>query len=188
MRITIRIERVVCVALAVASMVAVSFPATAQRGSRCRDQEPTTWDLRIASENEPGQQMVVHGTVLAADGKTPQPGVTVYVFHTDNKGYYSPGGMDEDNVRLCGILRTDDRGRYRFSSVRPAEYATGNGPPAHVHFEVWGHGLAEQQFILYFEDDPRHEGKKGAEPWSNIRPATRDDSGALVIRRDLKLR
>ena len=147
--------------------------------------------MRIAPEGEPGEPMVVEGRVLEADGETPVAGATVFVFHTDDAGYYSPGGMDESDARLCGLMLTDEDGRYRFESVRPGHYATG-GPPAHVHYRVWGPGIPRQSFTLNFEGDPKL-GERGrdasANPtWATIRPIETGDDGTLRVIRDLRLR
>lgn len=73
--------------------------------------------------------------MLASDG-TALAGVEVRVFQTDAAGYYSRGGMDEAKARLCGVLRSDSDGHYVVDTVLPGAYATGGGPPPHVHFEV----------------------------------------------------
>lgn len=147
--------------------------------------------MAIAGPDEPGERMVISGRVVRADGETPVADATVFVFHTDAAGYYSPGGMDESNARLCGLVRTDASGRYRFESVRPAHYATG-GPPAHVHFRVWGPGIPRQSFTLNFEGDPllgaRGHDASGNPTWATVRPVVTGDDGLLRVERDLKLR
>ncbi len=171
--------------------IGVAAPASAQNRGDCRGQQPTGWSLRIAPESEPGTPMVVTGRVLAADGVTPVAGATVFVFQTDDAGYYSPGGMDESNARLCGLVLTDGDGRYRFETVRPGHYATG-GPPAHVHYRVWGPGISRQSFTLNFEGDPLLGARgrdAGANPtWATIRPISPDAEGVLRVVRDLRLR
>ncbi len=166
-------------------------PAAAQDRGDCRGQQAEEWAIVIAEPDEPGERMVVSGQVLATDGETPVAGATVFVFHTDAAGYYSPGGMDESNARLCGLMLTDAAGRYRFESIRPAHYATG-GPPAHVHYRVWGPGMARQGFTLNFEGDPKLgvRGRDASEnpTWATIRPIETRDDGMLAVERDLRLR
>ena len=132
-------------AVGIALFLIGGLPAAAQpdRGD-CGGRKPEGWSVVVAGPAEPGARLVVEGRVLAADGESPVAGATVLVFHTDAEGYYSPGGMDEGNARLCGVMRTDEEGRYRFETIRPAHYATGGGPAAHVHYEVWGEGLSKQ--------------------------------------------
>ncbi len=177
----------------VAAVFGLTAPrsATAQHRGDCHGRQAETWSIVVAGADEPGQRMVVSGTLYARDGETPVPGATVFVFHTDARGYYSEGGMDESDARLCGLMLTDARGRYRFESVKPAHYATG-GPPAHVHYFVSGDGFRSQGFSLNFEGDPKL-GAAGrdasANPtWDRIRPGRLDENGVLHVQRDLRLR
>lgn len=132
--------------------------------------------------------MILTGRVISGD--QPVEGATVFIFQTDAAGYYSPGGMDESNARLCGLVLTDADGRYRFESVRPAHYATG-GPPAHVHYRVWGPGIRRQSFTLNFEGDPLL-GERGRDAsrnptWATVRPVVVRADGVLEVTRDLRL-
>ncbi len=171
--------------------VASAAPAVAQNRGDCQGKQPETWSIIIAGPDEPGTRMVVEGRVLAADGTTPIAGATVFVFHTDDAGYYSPGGMDESDARLCGLMLTDAQGRYRYETVKPGHYATG-GPPAHVHYRVWGPGISRQSFSLNFEGDPllgeRGKDASANPTWATIRPATQGEDGVLHIVRDLRAR
>jgi protocatechuate 3,4-dioxygenase beta subunit len=161
--------------------------ANAQRQTVCHEQEPTASTVRIANEEEPGDRMVVSGRVLRGQERVPVAGAKVLAFHTDAKGYYSPGGMDERNARLCGVLSTDEEGRYRIETIRPARYATG-GPPAHIHFEVTAPGETRRRYTLNFEGDPDLGGALAGESWDRIRPVTRSDDGILSVERDFWLR
>jgi protocatechuate 3,4-dioxygenase beta subunit len=42
--------------------------------------------ISIADANEPGKRMIVSGQVFKPDGRTPAPGVIMYVYHTDDTG------------------------------------------------------------------------------------------------------
>ncbi len=166
-------------------------PAGAQNRGDCQGKQAQGWSIVIAGPEEPGRRMVVQGRVLESDGETPVAGATIFVFHTDDEGYYSPGGMDESDARLCGLMLTDEAGRYRFETVKPGHYATG-GPPAHVHYRVWGPELPRQSFSLNFEGDPelgeRGRDASGNSTWATIRPAEVQDDGTLRVLRDLRLR
>ena len=48
--------------------------------------------MTIASQNEPGERMVISGTIFKSDGKTPYSNVILYAYQTDSKGYYSKNG------------------------------------------------------------------------------------------------
>ncbi len=179
------------VLIAILTSTLAASPTTAQNRGDCRGQQAESWSIVIAGPEEPGTRMVVEGRVVASDGETPVAGATVFVFHTDDAGYYSPGGMDESDARLCGLMLTDETGRYRFETVKPAHYATG-GPPAHVHYRVWGPDLPRQSFSLNFEGDPllgeRGKDASANPTWATIRPVDGSDGGMLQVVRDLKLR
>lgn len=71
-----------------------------------------TW---VAQPDEPGPPLVVHGVVRNALGDAIADAL-VYAFHTDARGYNSPGGMDEANPRPFAYVRACSR--------RPGRYAT----------------------------------------------------------------
>jgi protocatechuate 3,4-dioxygenase beta subunit len=181
--------RAVIIAVLLLTAALSSGPAGAQNRGDCQGKQAETWSITIAGPDEPGRRMVVEGRVLASDGETPIAGATVFVFHTDDEGYYSPGGMEESDARLCGLMLTDPEGHYRFDTVKPGHYATG-GPPAHVHYRVWGPELSRQSFSLNFEGDPllgeRGKDASANPTWATIRPATESESGVLFINRDLR--
>jgi protocatechuate 3,4-dioxygenase beta subunit len=161
--------------------------ASAQRDTLCRDREPESAQVRIAAEGEPGEPLAISGRVLVGPDRAPGAGARVVAYHTDARGYYSAGGMDERNARLCGVLRADAEGRYRFETIRPAHYATG-GPPAHVHFEVTLPGDSMRRLSLQFEGDPLLAGKRGVERWDDVRPVAAAADGTLLVERDLWIR
>jgi protocatechuate 3,4-dioxygenase beta subunit len=107
--------------------------------------------VRIAPEGEPGRAILVSGTVFRPDGKTPAPGVTMYVYQTDITGEY--GGTRESGPRLRGWLTTDSGGRYEYRTIRPAPYPGGR-IPAHIHVQFWGQDVPPQWADdVLFEDD-----------------------------------
>jgi protocatechuate 3,4-dioxygenase beta subunit len=170
---------------AMSTATATDAPRDA-RSSRCRDQDPAGSDITLVTDDEPGDRLVVDGRVLGKDRVTPVRNAKVYVFHTDAAGYYSEHrGMDNGNPRICGILRTDEQGRYRFTTVRPGRYATG-GPAPHVHYEVTPPGAKTRIFTLTFEAEPSGVAMS-SEPWATSRPMSRDGKGAWHCTRDLWL-
>jgi protocatechuate 3,4-dioxygenase beta subunit len=109
-----------------------------------------TWRTTLVSDAEPGEPMIVTGTIYARDGKTPAAGVTVHVYHTDAQGYYNRGPGEP---RLKGTMVTNEEGEYEYRTIRPAAYP-GRRNPAHVHYVLSGGGYSKQYVDLEFEDDP----------------------------------
>lgn len=109
---------------------------------------------RIAPEDEPGTPLVIHGQVVATDGRTPVPGTTVFAYQTDEDGIYSGPGKPGDPWRLQGWVVTDEKGRFELRTVRPGSYP-GRTVPAHVHLtvETREHGRQWTE-ELRFADDP----------------------------------
>ena len=148
--------------------------------------------ITIANKEEPGDRVIISGRVLGPDGVTPVRGASVYVYHTDAKGYYSPGTNDNRNPRLRGYLRTDAQGRYEFSTIKPGPYPNSR-VPAHVHYVVTAPGYSERIFEIVFEGDPFLDDKvrqEAANEWSgfSLRRLEKDGEGVWRCTQDVKLR
>ena len=78
----------------------------------------------IAAKQEPGERLTLTGRVLKQDGVTPVAAASVYVYHTDAKGYYTPGVNDNRNPRLRGYMRTDAQGRMNSARSNPVHIPT----------------------------------------------------------------
>lgn len=107
---------------------------------------------------EEGPKLVVSGTVYKRDGRTPAPGVVLYVYHTDATGKYRKTGAEKGwatrHGRIRGWLKTNERGEYRFYTVRPASYSK-TGPAAHIHVTVKEPDKNEYYLDDFlFDDDP----------------------------------
>lgn len=107
---------------------------------------------------EPGPKLVISGTVYKSDGKTPAPGVVLYVYHTDQSGRYRVTGGEQGwarrHGRIRGWMKTNANGAYRFYTVRPASYSK-TGPPAHIHVTVKEPDKNEYWIDdFHFDDDP----------------------------------
>jgi protocatechuate 3,4-dioxygenase beta subunit len=103
---------------------------------------------------EAGPKLVVSGTVYKSDGKTPAPGVVLYVYHTDQTGKYrvtgNETGWGKRHGSIRGWMKTNAQGRYKFYTLRPASYSK-EGPPAHIHITIKEPGKTEywiDDFIL----------------------------------------
>ncbi len=164
--------------------------------SVCSGQAPRIADknapskIMIASKEEPGQRLRVTGTVFDEEGK-PIEGVSIYVYHTDAKGLYTPTDNDNRNPRLRGYMRTDREGRYEFRTIKPGSYPNTRNP-AHIHYVVTAPGYRERVFEIVFEGDPfindriRDDAKREDSAFS-IRQLERGSDGALCVQ-DIKLR
>lgn len=114
--------------------------------------------MTITRKEEPGEKMVITGSIFKADGKTVYPDVVLYAYHTDNKGYYSKTGKETGvqkwHGRLHGWCKTDRNGNYEIHSIRLARYPD-NSMPAHIHIAVKEPMGKEPYYIsdIVFEDD-----------------------------------
>lgn len=116
------------------------------------------WTVTIAPADEPGERLVLEGTVTESDGVTPAAGIVLYAYHTDEDGLYSKRGDETGNGRrhgrLRGWLETDADGRYRIDTIRPGTYPS-RSEPAHIHFTVLPPD-GEEYWLpsVVFEGDP----------------------------------
>lgn len=94
--------------------------------------------MTIAQQDEPGERMVITGTILKNDS-TPYAGVLFYAYHTDSKGYYRQGegatGFQKWHGHLHGWCKTDNKGHYEIQTIRPGRYPV-NLFPAHIHAAI----------------------------------------------------
>jgi protocatechuate 3,4-dioxygenase beta subunit len=119
-----------------------------------------TGRLTMVSPDEPGEPLVVAGTMRDSDG-APIAGAELSLFHTDAAGWYSAGSTAGDNPRLAGAVRTDRHGRYRIRTIFPGHYATSPDGPAHIHARIRADGyrmLTGQRASIFFADDPALRG------------------------------
>ena len=152
------------------------------------------WKTKIVAGSEPGEPLLISGTIFQPDGVTPAKGITLYVYHTDVKGYYSQEGSTgaPSKPRLRGWLRTNADGRYEFRTIKPASYP-GTTAPAHIHATLSGQGYPEYWIDSYlFEGDPfisaEHRSKlSGRGGFQSIIALKRDEQGVLKGVRDIRL-
>jgi len=113
-----------------------------------------SWKTSIVSKSEPGEPLIISGTIYAPDGKTPMEDATLWVYQTDATGVYSASGGGNRYTRIHGQMRTRADGRYEFSTIKPASYP-GRNIPAHIHAFVSASGFPEYWIDDYvFEGDP----------------------------------
>ncbi len=115
------------------------------------------WQTALAPSVEPGDRMKISGTVFKSDGRTPAKDVILYIYHTDSKGNYSTIPNQKNGIRnghLRGWVKTNERGAFEFTSIRPAPYP-GRGIPAHIHLLVKEPGKTIYYIDeVWFDDDP----------------------------------
>jgi protocatechuate 3,4-dioxygenase beta subunit len=169
--------------------LAAGPPALAQR-ERAGRPAHLSWQASLAPAGEPGEALVVSGTVFAADGKTPASGVVVYAYQTDARGLYTNDGRP-GIPRLHGWMRTDARGRYEFRTIRPASYP-GQTVAAHIHMSVEEDGREQTIDDIHFEGDPlltasMRQRTVTEGPFSTLCRATADAGGVLRCTRNIRL-
>ena len=156
-------------------------------GQQCR---PTSADVlgpfyrggaparaKLADAGEPGEVLVVSGTVYAPDCRTPLAGALLDVWQANSKGLYDidkPSNLAErEPLRLRGRLLTDAQGRYEIETIMPGRYPippglpglerfAGRTRPAHIHFIVMHPMFGPLTTQLYFKGDPH----LGEDPWA----------------------
>lgn len=145
--------------------------------------------------NESGPKLVISGIVYKKDGTTPAPGVVIYVYHTDQKGYYPKKGDEtgwgKRHGYLRGWMRTNDKGEYRFYTLRPAPYPNGNDP-AHIHAIIKEPDKNEYYIDDFvFDDDKlvdeRYLNRVRNQGGSGIVSLTKNEEGVLIGKRDIFL-
>ncbi len=159
-------------------------------------------DFKILNEIDtlPGfsastNKMLVYGTIYKKDGTTPATGVIFYIYHTDQRGYYTPApgqtGCAKRHGELRGWIKTNAKGEYRFYTQKPAAYPD-NNIPSHIHPIIKEPGLSEYYIDEYlFDDDPfltAEERNKAENRGGNgIIKLSKDSSGMLLCKRDIIL-
>lgn len=117
-----------------------------------------TWQTNIASASEPGERLEISGVIYRPDGKTPAPGVILYCYQTDATGHYTPApnttGLTRRHGHLRGWLKTNERGEYKLTTIKPAPYPNAV-LPAHIHPTVKEADKNEYYMDDFlFDDDP----------------------------------
>ena len=169
------------------SLIACNRPAAADRVS-----DPPSWKVGIVPHNEPGEPLIVSGTIYSPDGKQPLEGITLYVYQTDAAGVYTTSGGDNRGTRIHGVMRTNAQGQYEFRTIKPGSYPNSRNP-AHIHAYVSGPGYPEYWIDEYlFADDPfiKDEDKQKAGSQGTFSPIlnpTRGADGILRAMRNIRI-
>jgi protocatechuate 3,4-dioxygenase beta subunit len=154
---------------------------------------PSRHTLTIPGPNEPGQPLVVTGTIVGSDGRTPLANMRLSVYHTDNEGYYARPVDDPRRARLRGSLVTDESGRYEIRTIWPGHYP-GGGNPRHIHTHLAGSDVPEHWIDSFlFERDPflrsddERRSRDAGTRFAFVLPMTRGADGVIRCARDIRL-
>jgi protocatechuate 3,4-dioxygenase, beta subunit len=123
----------------------------------------------------------IGGRLLNVDGK-PLKDAVIELWQADQNGCYihskgAPRGKERDpQFQGYGKITTNDKGEYRFRTIKPALYT---GRTRHYHFAVMQNGKRMLTTQLYFAHEPQNE-KDG------ILRSIRDESQRLSVIREFK--
>jgi protocatechuate 3,4-dioxygenase beta subunit len=105
--------------------------------------------------NDKGRKLAINGVVYKTDG-TPAPNVIIYVYHTDQTGVYPKKGDEtgwgKRHGYIRGWMKTNEKGEYKFFTLRPAAYP-GRQIPEHIHVTIKEPGKNEYWIDEYLFDD-----------------------------------
>jgi protocatechuate 3,4-dioxygenase beta subunit len=115
------------------------------------------------TESALGEQIWVHGNVMGPDGE-PLSNATVDIWQANDAGRYrhaddpNPALLDP-NFQGWGIVQTDDKGYYRFKTIKPGAYSLeflgeDGWRARHIHYKVLHDAHKTVTTQLYFPGDP----------------------------------
>lgn len=143
-----------------------------------REAATLDWEAEIAPPGEPGERLVLSGTVFQSDRRTPAAGIVIYAHHTNANGLYA-NGSDESvwsrrHGRLRSWVRTGSDGRYLFRTIKPGIYPD-RSDPAHIHLFLMEPGRRP-----YWIDDVVFEGGFGVD--ERYRRSRENRGGPGIVR------
>ncbi|HXG67488.1 MAG TPA: protocatechuate 3,4-dioxygenase [Blastocatellia bacterium] len=109
------------------------------------DRDADLTRLRGRRASAKGEIIHLLGRAVNAQGR-PLPGIKLEIWQANNHGRYAhindPNTAPLDpNFQGYGVQVTDAKGRFRFKTIKPGAYPTGEGDwsrPPHIHFYVTG--------------------------------------------------
>lgn len=140
------------------------------------------FQTKLLGPDEPGQRLIVAGTVYGSDCRTRLPNTLIEVWQANDAGLYDtdkPGNFTERNaLHLRGMMLTDQQGNYEFETIVPGRYPippnlpglekyAGLTRPAHIHLRVSESLHVPLTTQLYFRDDPFI----AKDPWAGRKPS-----------------
>lgn len=120
-------------------------------------QEADIPTLSLAPANEPGQRLILFGTVVDSQTGEPIPHTEVYLYHADANGEYQPSDpSDESTAKLSGEIITNDAGEFIVDTIVPREYDQPGNRHIHLHY-VRAEGYQDGGGVILFENDVNDE-------------------------------
>ncbi|MEY2873221.1 MAG: hypothetical protein RLZZ373_592 [Pseudomonadota bacterium] len=125
--------------------------------------------VKLAEAGVEGERLVLTGTVLRPDCKTPVVGASIDFWHCDHKGAYDIKTPDEkiapENFHFRAMAQTDQNGRFVFETIVPGRYGippglegfeayAGQTRPAHFHLTVTHPIYLPLTSQIYMKGDP----------------------------------
>ena len=133
------------------------------------DVQPLDNDLtkNAVVNGEPlGERIIVVGRVLDEDER-PVPNALIEIWQANSAGRYIHKNDQHDapldpNFKGAGRVLTNERGEYRFITIKPGAYPWKNHynawRPAHIHFSIFGTAFISRLVTqMYFPGDPLHK-------------------------------
>ena len=168
--------------------------SSARAGESGSDPNNPVWRIKMVSDQEPGEPLIISGTIYGPDGVKPLDGARLYVYHTDARGYYSDqdGKGGAPQPRLRGWMKTNANGKYEFRTIRAVSYP-GGGNPAHIHGTLSAPGFTERWIEEYWFEGDRFitDGMRsklhGTSTFAPIVTLQKDSEGVWRGVRDFKL-
>lgn len=146
----------------------------------------------VAPSQEPGERLLIHGTVYHADGSTPYTNLIIYLYQTDSSGVYNHENRSWRTPRLRGWVKTGERGTYEIQSIKPGSYP-GSRNPAHIHaiIKLPGREARWIDDFLFYDDpfiaDEQRLASQAKGKFANIMRLEQNSEGHLLGRRDIKI-
>jgi protocatechuate 3,4-dioxygenase beta subunit len=119
--------------------------------------------ILLASEDEPGERLILNVAVTDKETGAPVPNTEVYFYQADTNGEYHPSNQaDESTAKLSGIITSDDKGRFTVNTILPGEYEEPGNRHIHIHY-ARAEGYKQTGGVILFEDNVNDEVRK----WAN---------------------
>jgi protocatechuate 3,4-dioxygenase beta subunit len=120
----------------------------------------------LFDKGEKGETLVVSGKVVARNGR-PLAGAELDIWQCNADGKYDNDDPNnppkKDQYTLRGRLKTNDKGEYEFTTIKPVPYSIGQNQyrPAHIHLKASLAGYTPLTTQIYFHGDKYNK----TDPW-----------------------